>query len=984
MIQLKTFLPVALALVVNLSNAQTKPTTKPSAKDGSPVPSLNFEYALNDPFKARIYTLKNGMKVYMSVYKNAPRIQTYIAVKAGSKNDPATATGLAHYLEHMVFKGTDKFGTKDFAKESAEIIKIENLYETYRQTKDDAQRKKIYHQIDSISGVAAKYAIANEYDKMLAGIGGQGTNAFTSFDQTVYVNDIPSNQLENWLKIEAERYRKPVLRLFHTELEAVYEEKNRGLDSDNNKLWEAVFAGLFKNHTYGTQTTIGTIDHLKNPSMKEIMKYFNANYVPNNMAICLSGDFDPDETIKLIEKNFGTMPSKPVTPYAVAKEAPITEKISKEIIGPDAANLAMAWRFAGTGSKDADMITLINLLLSNGSAGLLDLNLNQKQKVLNSGGFAYVLKDYATHILFAEPKEGQTLEETEKLLLSQLELLKKGEFPDWLMGAVITDMKLQKTKELENNQSRAMAFVDAFTNDTKWQQSVNTVERLSKITKQEVMDFVKANYLENNYVVVYKRVGEDKNIQKVEKPQITPVDVNREDQSPFVKNILGNKTADIQPKFIDYDKDVMKTTMNGNIPVLYSQNTENQLFDLYYAFDMGTNNDKTLPIAIDYISYLGTSKMTPAEVQQEFYKLGCSFNVFNSENQIWVSLTGLNENFEKATRLFESLFADPKVEEATLKNLISDILKKRSDAKQNKGTILQKMMVNYAKFGSSNPATHMLSEEELNKLQPTQIAELIKSLMTFQHKILYYGPKLIGDVKESLNTIHSVPAAGLKPVPAEANFVTQTFNNTVYVVDYDMKQAEIVILTEGDKYDAKNIPLVSMYNGYFGGGMSSVVFQDLRESKALAYSCYSVYRMPTNPKLPYYNFSYIGSQADKLPEAMAGMMNLLNNVPKSDISFGAAKESILQDIKTERINKAGILFDYINAEKFGLKTDIRKDIYSSVNTMTYDDVKKFQDEKIKNKPTTILILGKKEMLDIKTLEKYGTVKYLTLKDVFGY
>lgn len=985
MIQLKSFLPLALALVVVNSNAQTKPATPASTlKEGSKVPSLNFEYALNDPFKARIYTLKNGLKVYMTVYKNAPRIQTYIAVKAGSKNDPATATGLAHYLEHMVFKGTDKFGTKDFSKESAEITKIENLYETYRQTKDDGQRKKIYHQIDSISGVAAKYAIANEYDKMLAGIGGQGTNAFTSFDQTVYVNDIPSNQLENWLKIEAERYRKPVLRLFHTELEAVYEEKNRGLDNDNSKLWEAIFAGLFTNHNYGKQTTIGTIDHLKNPSMKEIMKYFNANYVPNNMAICLSGDFDPDETIKLIEKNFGSMPSKPVAPYTFEKESPITQKVTKEIVGPDAANLAMAWRFAGTGTKDADMITLINLLLSNGRAGLLDLNLNQEQKVLNSGSFAYVLKDYSTHILFAEPKEGQTLEEAEKLMLDQLELLKKGEFPDWLMSAVITDMKLQKTKELENNQSRAMAFVDAFVNDTKWQQAVNAVDRLSKITKQEVMDFAKANYNSNNYVVVYKRIGEDKNIQKVEKPQITPVEVNRDDQSPFVKSILSSKPADIQPKFIDYDKDVMKTTMNGNVPVVYSQNTENQLFDLYYAFDMGTNNDKLLPVAIDYIPYLGTSKMTPAQVQQELYKLGCSFNVFNSDNQTWVSLSGLTENFEKATSLFEGLFADPKIDDETLKNLVSDILKKRSDAKQQKGTILQKMMVNYAKFGATNPATNILSEDELNKLQPAQIAELIKSLMTYQHKILYYGPKLIGDVKEVLNKVHTVPASGLKPVPAEANFTNQTFNNTVYVVDYDMKQAEIVILTEGEKYDPINVPLINMYNEYFGGGMSSVVFQDLRESKALAYSCYSIYRAPKTPKLPFYNFSYIGSQADKLPEALAGMTSLLNNVPKSDIAFGAAKESILQGIKTERITKAEILFDYLNAEKFGLKTDIRKDVFSKVASMTFEDVKKFQDEKIKNKPTSILVLGKKDLLDMKTLEKYGTVKYLTLKDVFGY
>jgi len=985
---LKALLPAILVIISASTFAQTKkPVAKTSVavtNDAKSVPSLNFEYALNDPFKARIYTLKNGLKVYMTVYKNAPRIQTYIAVKAGSKNDPSNATGLAHYLEHMVFKGTDKFGTKDFAKESAEINKIENLYEVYRNTKEDGLRKKIYHDIDSISGVAAKYAIANEYDKMLAGIGGQGTNAYTSFDQTVYVNDIPANQIESFLKIEAERYRKPVLRLFHTELEAVYEEKNRGLDSDNSKLWEAVFAGLFQNHTYGTQTTIGTIDHLKNPSMREIMKYFNANYVPNNMAICLSGDFDPDATIKMIDKYFGSMPSKPVETYTFEKEAPITKKVVKEIIGPDAANLAMAWRFGGSGTKDADMITLINLLLSNGRAGLLDLNLNQQQKVLNSGGYAYVLKDYSTHILFGEPKEGQKLEDVEQLVLSQLELLKSGNFPDWLMSAVITDLKLQKTKELESNQSRASAFVDAFVNDTKWQQQVNTIERLSKITKQEIMDFVNANYNAANYVVVYKRVGEDTNIQKVEKPSITPVEVNKDDQSPFVKNILSNVPSDIQPKFIDYDKDIVKTTMNGNVRLLYNQNTENQLFDLYYVFDMGTNNDKSLPVAIDYIPYLGTSKMSPAEVQQEFYKLGCSFNVFNSDNETWVSLSGLNENFDRATGLFESLLNDPKIEDTALKNLISDILKKRSDAKQDKRTILQKMMVSYAKYGAINPATNILSEEELTKLQPAQIASLIKSLTTYDHKILYYGPKLVGDVKESLNKNHIVPAGGLKPVPAAVNFTPLKLNNTVYVVDYDMKQAEIVILTEGDMYTAASAPIISMYNEYFGGGMSSVVFQDLRESKALAYSCYSTYRSPRDPKLPAYNFSYIGSQADKLPEALAGMTSLLNNVPKSDISFGAAKEAILQNIKTDRIDKGAILFNYINAEKFGLKTDIRNDIYTKVNTMSFTDVKAFQDAKIKNKAAAILILGKKDNLDIKTLEKYGTIKYLSLKDVFGY
>lgn len=946
--------------------------------------ALNFEYALNDPFKARIYTLKNGLKVYMTVYKNAPRIQTYIAVKAGSKNDPATATGLAHYLEHMLFKGTDKYGTKDYAKESVEIAKIENLYEIYRQTSDETERKKIYHHIDSISGVAAKYAIANEYDKMLSGIGAQGTNAYTSFDQTVYVNEIPSNQLENWLTIEAERYRKPVLRLFHTELEAVYEEKNRGLDNDNTKLWEAVFEGLFKTHTYGTQTTIGTINHLKNPSMKEIMKYYNTNYVPNNMAICLSGDFDPNEAIKLIEKQFGTLPSKPLPPYTFEKEAPITQKIVKEVVGPDASSIAMVWRFGGAGSKDADMLQLVDMLLANGQAGLLDLNLNQQQKVLSSGSYTYLLKDYGLHALFGEPKEGQALEDVEQLILDQLERLKQGDFPDWLMSAAITNIKLQKTKALESNKSRASAFVNAFVNDIKWQQSINAVDRLSKITKQEIINFITANYHTNNYVVVYKRLGEDKSIQKVEKPRITPVEVNRDDQSPFVKSILGSKPAELQPKFVNYEKDVLTATVNGSIPLLYNQNTENQLFDLYYLFDMGSNHDKLLPLVVDYIPYLGTSNMTPAQVHQEFYKLGCSFNVFNSENQTWVSLSGLTENFNKAIQLLEELFADPKIDEVTLKNLVSDVLKKRNDAKQDKTTILQKMMVRYAKYGPNNPSTNLLSENELRQLQPSQIHQAIKSLLTYQHKALYYGPKLIGDVKEVLSKNHGVPVTGLKPIPDEATFQLQSFNNTVYVMDYDMKQAEIVILTEGERYNVASVPLISLYNEYFGGSMSSIVFQELRESKALAYSTYSSYRGPSEPKYPYYNFSYIGSQADKLPEAMAGMMALLNDIPKSDIAFSTAKESILQGIKTERINKANILFDYIHAEKFGLKTDIRKDIYAKIPEMTFEDVKAFQNTRIKNKPYAILIIGKKEGLDMKILETYGNVKYLTLKDVFGY
>jgi predicted Zn-dependent peptidase len=883
----------------------------------------------------------------------------------------------------MVFKGTDKFGTKDWKKESAEIKKIENLYETYRNTKDDTKRKNIYHQIDSISTVASKYAIANEYDKMISSIGSIGNNAFTSFDQTVYQVDIPSNQIENWLKIESNRFSKLVLRLFHTELEAVYEEKNRGLDDDNTKIYEAIFEGLFNKHTYGTQTTIGTIDHLKNPSMVEINNYFNKYYVPNNMALIMSGDFDPDKVIVDIEKYFGSLKSKPIEAFNYEPESPITSKIIKEIVGPDPVSVNMAWRLGGMGTKDCDLGNLMNMILANGQAGMLDLNLNQAQKVLSSGSIFESLKDYSLLGISGEPKDGQTLEEVEKLLLEQISLIKKGEFPNWLLQAAVTDLKLQKTKSLESNERRAGQMLNAFTNGIKWQNESDRIERISKITKEEIVEFANKNFSENNYVVVYKRIGEDTTIQKVEKPTITPVDVDRDNVSPFAKSIMQSVNKPIEPKFIDYDKDIIKTTIKSNIPLLYNINNENKLFELYYKFNIGNNNDKVLPIAIKYIPFLSTKEMSSAQIKQELYKLGCAFNVFCDAENSYVCLSGLSENFDKALQLFETILSNPVVDDNVLKNLKLDILTERNDSKLHKELILNAAMVNYALYGALNPFTNIISADDLNKLSQNDISSKIKQLANFKHQILYYGPKPIEEIKITLNASHQAPT-NLIDVPPAFKYQEKQLDNSVYVVDYDMKQAEIIMLSNGESYNPAIIPLVTLYNNYFGGGMNGVVFQDLRESKALAYSTFSRYNNPIKLEKKAFNLSYIGSQADKLGEAIKGMKDLLNDIPKAENNFIAAKEAVLQDIRSQRITRSQIIFNYLKAQELGNKTDIRKDIFEKVKNYTFEDVKNFHEKNIKNKPTTMLVLGKKELLNIKILEKYGTVKFLTLTDIFGY
>ncbi|MEO8665486.1 MAG: insulinase family protein [Ignavibacteria bacterium] len=943
----------------------------------------SYEVVENDPLKARIYTLDNGLKVYLTQNKDEPRIQTYIVTATGGKNDPHDAQGLSHYLEHMVFKGTDKYGTMDYDKEKPLIDEIIALYEERRKTTDPEERKNIYHKIDSVSFLASEYAIANEYDKMISAIGGTGSNAYTSVEQTVYECDIPSNQLEKWLTIEAERFRHPVMRLFHTELEAVYEEKNRGLDNDNSKVFEKLMEGLFQKHPYGTQTTIGSVDQLQNPSIQKIIDYYNERYVPNNMAICLSGDLDFDNTIKLIDEKFSVLTRKNVPEFVPPVEDPITAPIVKTVYGPSQEYVLFGYRANGADTKDANILVMLEYILSNGSAGLVDLNLNQDQKVINGGVSTNIDKDYSYIYFRGQPREGQSLDEVKDLLMSQIELVRKGEFPDWLLPAIISNFRLGQLQQFEKNSNRADAFVSSFALGIPWDRYINNIEMLAQITKEDVVNYVKEN-LNNNYVIVYKKTGEDTTIQKINKPEIHPVKVNSDSKSEFVETILNAPSEDVQPVFIDYKQDIKELKLKNGIPLYYLQNTENELFSLYYIINAGTNQNKKLSLALGYLEYLGTKKYSPVKLKEEFYKLACSFNSGVTEDEVTVSLSGLNENFGSSSALLEELFSDPEANKEALTNLIEDIIKQREDAKLSKRTILWSGMFNYGKYGKDNPFTYRLSEEELKSTKPEELINIIKELFSFHQRVLYYGPESSEKIVSSINDYHKTPSQ-LRSLPVVNKFVERDINeNTVYVVNYDMQQAEIVMLSKGAPYDQNNEPIISLYNEYFGGGMGSIVFQDLRESKALAYSTFSSYQTPREKEKSNYIIAYIGSQADKLPEAMAGMSDLLNNIPRTEPVFNSSKNSLLKQIQSQRITKANILFNYEHSKKLGLDHDIRKDIYNEIQKYSIADVLEFQKKYVKDKNYVILVLGDVKKLDMNTLEKYGKVKILSLKDVFGY
>ncbi|UKB77762.1 M16 family metallopeptidase [Chryseobacterium sp. MEBOG07] len=941
-----------------------------------------YKYVTNDPTSARYYTLKNGLTVILSPTNKDPRIQTYIATKAGSKTDPADHTGLAHYLEHMLFKGTNQFGSKDWAKEKPLLDQIDALYEKYNQTKDEAKRKEIYKEIDRVSGEAAKYAIANEYDKMMAGMGADGTNAFTSFEQTVYTEDVPSNVLDKFLAVQAERFREPVLRLFHTELEAVYEEKNRSLDDDGDKVYDTMFASLFPNNNYGKQTTIGTIEHLKNPSLHAIREYFNSYYVPNNMGIIMSGDFNPDEVIAKIDKAFSYMKPKAIPEYKVGQEKAITAPIVKEVVGPNPDNVMLGFRFPGASTKDARMLNLVGNMLTNGQAGLIDLDLVKKQKLLGAYAGAYILKDYSVLLLQGKPTEGQSLDEVKNLLLQEIDKLRKGEFSDDLIQSIVNNEKKSIIQKDEKYSSRASILMDEFTSDIDHKASLEYVDEISKLTKKDIMDFVSKYLQNNNYVAVYKRKGEDKSIVKVDKPTITPVSVNREDQSPFLKKIDEMPENPIAPVWLNYDKDIAKNKL-ADVDVLSVKNTDNALFRMYYHFDSGKWNNKVLPLAAEYLQYLGTKDKSSEVISKEFYKLASSFNVSAGNEETYVSLEGLNENFDKTIALFEDLIKNSQADQAALDAYKTRLKKARANAKQNKGVIMAGLR-SYAQYGAQNPFNNVLSDAELDALKAEDLINVLHDLFNFKHRVLYYGPKSGNEVVASLKPIHKLPAT-LKDLPKSKTFAQiPTDKNKVLFAHYDMVQAEVFWVRNSDQYNATITPTVNLFNNYFGGGMGSIVFQTIRESKALAYSTYSYFALPSKKTDKDMIMAYVGTQADKFNESTTAMNELLTTLPKSEQLFETAKSGLKKSIASERITQDGIIFSYLKSQKLGNNFDMRKNVYEQAPKLSFADINAFHDKEMKNKNYTYCLVASQDKVNEADMKKLGEVKKLNLTEIFGY
>ena len=945
----------------------------------------HYESCPGDPMHTQICTLDNGLKIYMTVNKTEPRLQTMIAVKVGGKNDPSDNTGLAHYFEHIMFKGTEKLGTSDFASEKVLLDEIERLFEIYKLTTDEAERASIYHKIDSLSYAASLISIPNEYDKAMAVIGAKGTNAFTSNDVTCYVEDIPSNRIDDWARIQADRFRNVVIRGFHTELETIYEEYNMYLNDDNGNAMAAADSVLFPHHPYGLQAVIGTSEHLKNPSISAIKRQKATYYVPNNIAICVSGDFEPKELVASVKKYFGDWePNKNLPKMEIQPEEPITTPVEKTVYGTEAEFVTVSWRTPGACDIESNMVAEVaSSILYNGMAGLMDIGINQQQKTLSSGAFYYGRTDWGEIICMGYPKQGQSLEEVRDLLLGSVRDLREGNFDESLVAATVANAKLSRMKALENNRARAMMYVDSFIAGHDWADDVKSFARLEKITKQDIVDWARENLGENSYVTVFKKLGQNPKNDKVSAPKITPIATNRDARSEFLAELQENQVKPIEPVFYNYKRDLGNFDAKSGVEVIYRKNEVNDIATMAFRFDTGKLNDPALGLAFDYISYLGTPSRAAAQIASEMYALACEYSLRAMDSNCTYSVSGLSENVGKALEIVEDLIANAIPDENVLNLLKANELKGRADSKFNQraaGSALR----NYQMYGPEYVKASTLTNDQVLALTSEELLGKIRSLLGKEHTVLYYGPASEKELSSLVCSSHKC-AETLEPVTKAHPQPLRTDSPSVVIAPYDSRQFNYTQFSNrGETYSPADEAALTLFNEYFGGGMNSVVFQEMREARALAYSAYARLSRPSYSDSYYTFYAVIGSQNDKLRQAVEAFDDIIENIPRSEKAFEIAKTALDAQLRTKRYNGATLINKYIADREFGLTEPSDKAVFEAVSKMTLDDLVQFQQKWIKGRNYSYSILGDPKGLDQKYLGTLGPVKVVSLDEVFGY
>jgi zinc protease len=925
------------------------------------------------------FTLDNGLQVWLHEDHTKPEVFGAVVVNGGAKLDEAHATGMAHYLEHMLFKGTNELGTTNYEKEKIHLQKIDSLYETLGNTTDKEKRKIIQLSINEQNKLAAAYAVPNEMDRLLAAIGGRGVNAFTNHDMVVYHNFFPPHQTEKWLELYSHRFVNPVFRLFQSELETVYEEKNRRMDAMGSKLMEDFEKSFYKQHPYGQRNVLGEVDHLKNPSLITMYNYFDTYYVPNNMALVISGDIDVEKIKPQIEEKFGVWKYKELPEKKIYTEGDFNGKeVMRGRYVPVKVGL-IGYRTVAIGHEDEAVLEVINNLLSNANkTGLWD-KLVLDNKLMMAGMEQDFQVDYGKTMLFFVPKIiGQSTKKAENLIIAQLNQVKQGEFSDEFLESVKLNLVKNLQLAYESNYRKALLMAQAFVTNQKWDELVNKEEKIALVDKALVVK--KANeYFGNNRLVLYSKTGFPKK-NKLEKPPYAPV-IPQGKESEYAKNFKTIPEPEAKPGFVDIEKEITIKNPNALIQIYKVNNPANEVFSMQVHYGAGRLSDPRLLMLSSMLGHAGAGDLSRDNLKSSLSKVGATYSFNSTDLTFYLNLQGFDNKLEESMQLVGQLMDNPVFTDKGRKSILSS---QRFDRRLEEKDINQKAAIlrEYQRYGTQSQYLNRLRLNEMKKISFDELANALKTVRQHELVVFYCGNKSIEEV-EALVAKYFL---SIKPTLPEKKDVRplQATNNAELLFLHDKKAVQSQIdffINTGLPRSTQQQANINAFNQYFGNNMSGLVFQEIREFRSLAYSATASLVNGSIYGTPAFLSGYIGCQADKTSEAMGVMLSLLKDLPGKPERVSDVQKALVQASAMARPSFRNLGPTVYYWKKQGYIDDPNISLLAQYKDISFQNIQATWETYLKEKSMSYAIAGNKNRSDLKKLSGYGKVKELKLSDI---
>ena len=914
------------------------------------------------------YKLDNGLTVMLWEDHDQPDVTGYVVVRAGAVDEPAEYTGLAHYLEHMLFKGTQRIGALDWEAEKPMYDSIIALYDQYSESTDPKVREQLATQINEISMREAKISSTEDFFNMLDLIGAEEVNAYTSYDLTAYHNSFPAAEMYRWLTIFSDRLINPVFRTFQAELENVFEEYNMYANDPSSQVSKQLMEDIYKGSPY-ERDVIGTAEHLKNPRLSKLIEFYNTWYVPNNMALIIVGDFDTEKTKPMIQETFSRLQPKELPTRPTYPETQLTGKKHYNL----GYNPQVAWIYPGVkeGDPDQDVLDFVCMLLYNGATGLLD-NVNTKGDVQFAGVFSDARRNSGRLIIEAVPyydANQQMFEDdkaTEKIIMREVDKIKAGNIDDELIASV-KRMYAQSDKIMNESPAYKMqALVDAFTYGKPTDDIFTANEKIQALTKEEIVRVAKKYFGADHMTISFDEDTKTAKAKTLPKPNIKPLDPVKDAKTAYAEAFQKLPKGELKQTFNDFN-DVKISSLGENVTLRYTANNKNDIFSLNLRYGIGEHEMPLLPFAtalMENAGIMGSPATEGKDFDQQMAALGGSVSYSCNDSYFTISISGEDGNFAKIMNLVKRQLLMPYLEQKQLDAVKGSEFFSRL-SRQKRTTVQKSALLQYALYGKKSSYLDEVPFADIWGLDGVKVQRLIASARTYALDAFYCGTLTPEQVTAELPLTEGMQSSKSPFVKDRQTYDKPTI---LFLPNSNVQQADLYFYIQGKPYDIASDVASDAFNQYMSGGFTGIVMNEIRVKRSMAYTAYGVNATPILPGKDCYFYGYVGTQSDKVADAIDVYMDILTNMPADSTNIDALRAALKQAAQTAKpsMRQKATTFEYW--QRLGYKDDPSKVNAAAIDALQFNDIERFYEENIKGKPITIILMGDPKKIDLKAIQ----------------